>query len=365
MTTIPAHETTDVLAATALTVSPETAQRVLAERFGLAATLEPLSGERDCNFRAATADGQRYLLKFTHPAERQAVSDFQVRALMHLAEQDPALPVPRVLRDRDGDPAPPLRLDDGRVSHVRLSTFLPGTPLADRVASPPFQFRLGGWLARIDTALADFDHPVRELSMPWDLQRADDLLPQTDSLDDASRQRIRDLLQRFAEQLRPRLAVLPRQPIHNDLNGHNVLFAPTADDANAAPEHPAAIIDFGDMLFAPRVIDLAVAAAYQMKGAADPLAGALALIAGYHAHSPLDETECALLRGLIETRLAMAITIATHRAERYPQNADYLLRNTAASRRALEHCLSLPAATFQRRLSEALDSPINPPGTGE
>ncbi|WP_342596207.1 phosphotransferase [Salinicola lusitanus] len=365
MTTIPAHESTDVLAATALTVSPGTARRVLAERFGLAATLEPLSGERDCNFRAATADGQRYLLKFTHPAERQAVSDFQVRALMHLAEQDPALPVPRVLRDRDGDPAPPLRLDDGRVSHVRLSTFLPGTPLADRVASPRFQFRLGGWLARIDTALADFDHPVRELSMPWDLQRADDLLPQTDSLDDASRQRIRDLLQRFAEQLRPRLAVLPRQPIHNDLNGHNVLFAPTADDANAAPEHPAAIIDFGDMLFAPRVIDLAVAAAYQMKGAADPLAGALALIAGYHAHSPLDETECALLRGLIETRLAMAITIATHRAERYPQNADYLLRNTAASRRALEHCLSLPAATFQHRLREALDSPINPPGTGE
>ncbi|WP_162619785.1 phosphotransferase [Salinicola acroporae] len=355
-------ETTDVLAATALTVSPETAQRVLAERFGLAATLEPLSGERDCNFRAETADGQRYLLKFTHPAERQAVSDFQVRALMHLATHDPALPIPRVLRDRDGDPAPPLRLDDGRVSHVRLSTFLPGTPLADRVASPRFQFRLGGWLARVDIALADFDHPVRELSMPWDLQRADDLLPQTDSLDDPSRQRIRDLLHRFAEQLRPRLVALPRQPIHNDLNGHNVLFASTADD-DTLPEHPAAIIDFGDMLFAPRVIDLAVAAAYQMKGATDPLAGALALIAGYHAHSALDETECALLRGLIETRLAMAITLATHRAGRYPQNADYLLRNTAASRRALEHCLNLPAATFQRRLNEALDSPFHSPGT--
>ncbi len=362
MMTSHTDDTTDVLAATALTVSPETAQRVLAERFGLAATLEPLSGERDCNFRAATADGQRYLLKFTHPAERQAVSDFQVRALMHLAEHDPALPVPRVLRDRDGDPAPPLRLDDGRVSHVRLSTFLPGTPLADRVASRCFQSRLGGWLARIDVALADFDHPVRELSMPWDLQRADDLLPQTDSLDDASRQRIRYLLQRFAEQLRPRLVALPRQPIHNDLNGHNVLFTPTADDA--LPEHPAAIIDFGDMLFAPRVVDLAVAAAYQMKDVSDPLAGALALVAGYHAHSALDDAECALLRGLIETRLAMAITVSTHRARRYPQNADYLLRNTAASRRALEHCLNLSAATFQHRLDEALDSTFNSPGTG-
>lgn len=362
MTTIHEDETTDVLAATALTVSSETAQRVLAERFSLDATLEPLGGERDGNFCAATADGHRYLLKFTHPAERQAVTDFQVRALMHLAEHDPALPIPRVLPDRDGDPAPALPLGDGRVSRVRLSTFLPGKPLADRVASPRFQFTLGGWLARIDVALADFDHPVRELSMPWDLQRADDLLPQTDSLDDALRQRLRDQLRYFAEQLRPRLAVLPRQPIHNDLNGHNVLFSPVAGDGQ--PEHPAAIIDFGDMLFAPRVVDLAVAAAYQMKDAADPLAGGLTLIAGYHAHSPLDDAECALLRGLIETRLAMAITVSTHRARRYPENADYLLRNTAASRLALENCLNLPAATFQRRLNDALNPPIHSPDRG-
>ncbi|WP_110684923.1 phosphotransferase [Salinicola aestuarinus] len=356
MTTPQADPSPSVLEAPSLSVSTETATRVLKTRFAIEASLTPLTGERDRNFRATTADGEVYLLKFTHPAERHAVSDFQVRALMHLAERDPTLPIPRVQRDRDGDPTPALRLDDGQVSRVRLSTFLAGEPLADRVASLRFQATLGDWLARLDDALADFDHPVRDLSMPWDLQHADDLLPQTETLDDDdARLRIRTLLTRFGEQLRPRLAALPRQPIHNDLNGHNVLYTPAADDENDRPEWPAAIIDFGDMLFAPRVVDLAVAAAYQMKDAEDPLAGALALIAGYHARAPLSAAECELLRGLIETRLAMAITVSSHRAKRYPDNAEYLLRNTAASWRALDHCLALPEATFQRRLNDALN----------
>ncbi|WP_251976182.1 phosphotransferase [Salinicola avicenniae] len=366
MTTPPERDTASVLEAPALSVSTETAQRLLTTRFGLDAALKPLTGERDRNFRATTADGQTYLLKFTHPAERQAVSDFQVRALMHLAERDPTLPIPRVLRDRDGDPAPPLRLDDGRVSRVRLSTFLPGEPLADRVAAPAFQATLGDWLARLDAALADFDHPVRALSMPWDLQRADDLLPQTESLtDDTTRETVRRVLQRFAEELRPRLATLPRQPIHNDLNGHNVLFAAAPESRDAPPERPAAIIDFGDMLFAPRIVDLAVAAAYQMKAQDDPMTGALALIAGYHARTPLEATEVALLRGLIETRLAMAITVSTHRAKRYPENADYLLRNTAASWRALHYCTALPESTFQHRLAGALNGLPTGTGTGK
>ncbi|WP_110649760.1 phosphotransferase [Salinicola peritrichatus] len=345
----------DVLDAPALEVSLTTARQLLEARFGLEATLEPLAGERDRNFRATAADGRRYLLKFTHPAERETVTDFQVRALTRLAERDPTLPIPRVVNALDGDPAPPHRLEDGRISRVRLSTFVAGTPLAGRVPSRTFRRTLGVWLARIDDALADFQHPVADQPMPWDLQRADALMPQTNSLVEAEeRELIRQHLSDFRDRLRPRLARLPRQPIHNDLNGHNVLFDPKSLIDGVA-DWPAGIIDFGDMLFAPRIVDLAVAAAYQMNDPDDPLAGSLALIAGYHRQSALRAEEVELLRGLVETRLAMAITVSTYRASRHPENAAYLLRNTAGSWRALRHCASLPAATFERRLSAALD----------
>jgi Ser/Thr protein kinase RdoA (MazF antagonist) len=351
------EQTVDVLAAPSFTISPPAARNRLIATFGLWGDVAPLAGERDRNFRVTAADGRCYLLKFTHPAEREVVTDFQVRALTRLAERDPALPVPRVVRALDGDPAPGHRLDDGRLSRVRLSTFLAGTPLAGHVPTPAFRHALGGWLARIDDALADFQHPVANQPMPWDLQRADALMPRTGSLIDVEeRALVRQRLIHFATHVRPELAGLPRQPIHNDLNGHNVLLAP--ED----PDRPAGIIDFGDMLFAPRVVDLAVAAAYQMNDPDDPLAGALALIAGYHRRSALGAAEIELLRGLIETRLAMAITISTHRAQQHPDNVAYLLRNTAVSWRALRHCIGLSDTTFERRLHAALDDPAIPGG---
>ncbi|WP_110654731.1 phosphotransferase [Salinicola halimionae] len=347
----------DVLDAPSIDVSPGDAHKLLEARFGLKATLTPLAGERDRNFRATAADGRRYLLKFTHPAEREAVTDFQVRALTRLAERDPALPIPRVVRALDGDPAPGYRLDGGRHSRVRLSTFLAGTPLAGHVSSTAFRHTLGKWLARIDDALADFRHPVADQRMPWDLQRAHELLPQTACLAEReSRELIHQRLAAFDKQLRPYLARLPRQPVHNDLNGHNVLFTPEE------PDCPAGIIDFGDMLFAPRIVDLAVAAAYQMNDPRDPLAGALALIAGYHRQSALAAAEIELLRGLIETRLAMAITVSTHRALQHPDNAAYLLRNTAVSWRALRYCTDLSDTTFERRLYASLDDNAIPGG---
>lgn len=341
-----------VLDAPPIAVSSAVAQTVLETRFGLSGSATALGGERDRNFRVTTTAGHDCLLKFTHPAERETVTDFQVSALLRLAERDPTLPIPRVVHARDGDPAPVHILADGRSSRVRLSSYLTGTPLAGRVPSRPFCHRLGQWLARLDEALADFDHPVAGQIMPWDLQRAEQWLPQTESLEDPrAREAVRRPLRHFAEQLRPRLDRLPRQPIHNDLNGHNVLFAENDVD------RPAGIIDFGDMLFAPRIVDLAVAAAYRMNDPADPLAGALALIGGYHRQSPLEPEERELLPGLIQTRLAMAITISTHRARAEPTNADYLLRNTATSWHALRHCLALSPGAFESRMNEALAAP--------
>lgn len=347
------RDSEDVLSAPPITVSLAMARSVLETRFGIVAEATALSGERDRNFRITTADGRSYLLKFTHPAEREAVTDFQVSALLRLAERDSTLPIPRVVRGLDGDPAPIHVLADGRSSRVRLSSYLSGTPLAGQVPSRRFCHTLGQWLSRLDEALADFDHPVAGQTMPWDLQRADQWLPQTDSLEDPqARQAVRRPLRHFAEQLRPRLDRLPRQPIHNDLNGHNVLFAEGDTD------RPAGIIDFGDMLFAPRIVDLAVAAAYRMNDPADPLAGALALIGGYHRQSPLTPEERDLLPGLIQTRLAMAITLSSHRARREPDNAAYLLRNTQASWLALRHCLALSPADFTARMNDALVTPI-------
>jgi Ser/Thr protein kinase RdoA (MazF antagonist) len=82
-------------------------------------------------------------------------------------------------------------------------------------------------------------------------------------------------------------------------------------------------------------MDPAIASAYQLSGGDDPLAGALPLIAAYHAVRPLRAQELRLLPDLIRTRLATSLLIGNFRATLFPDNREYLLTSFAPARNAL------------------------------
>ncbi|MGT2492207.1 phosphotransferase [Cupriavidus basilensis] len=85
-------------------------------------------------------------------------------------------------------------------------------------------------------------------------------------------------MDRFATNVQPRLPRLARPgPIHNDFNIYNVLVDPR--------DHTriAGVLDFGDMVHAPLIDDLAVAAAYQVDPAGDTMATLADFVAAYHA----------------------------------------------------------------------------------
>src|SRR5262249_30181439 len=104
----------------------EAARHVLRDAFGLEASLTGLAGERDENFRADTADGRRYLLKISNPADDRPVIEMQVVALWQVEQVDPGLPVMRALPSAAGQPWVEVPGPDGWVYPVRLFTFLPG-----------------------------------------------------------------------------------------------------------------------------------------------------------------------------------------------------------------------------------------------
>ena len=117
--------------------------------------------------------------------------------------------------------------------------------------------------------------------------------------------------------------------VHNDFNPHNLLV----DGPRA--RRITGIIDFGDMVHTALACDLAVACSYQIAAGPDPLAHIGQMIAGFHAVTPLEPEELALLPDLIRLRHATTLCVGSWRAQRYPQNAAYILRNVEASRRGL------------------------------
>ena len=296
---------------------------LVASHWGLTGTLHPLTSERDQNHRLDSPQGV-FTLKLANPAEPAALTDFQTRALLHTAAEAPDLPTPRVIATRDGRHILPT--PDGA---LRLLTWVPGTPLAHLPRSPGLAAAIGRALGRLDATLAEFHHPAADHHLLWDIRNATDLAPLTKALPQDLRPRVAAFLDRFASDIAPALARLPRQVIHGDFNPHNLLADP------AEPTRLTGILDFGDMTLSHRVCDLAVAASYLIEPA-DPAALLIPLTTAYHRATPLTGQEIRLLPDLVTARLVTTLTISAWRAARYPQNAPYILRNAPTSRAGLD-----------------------------
>jgi hydroxylysine kinase len=300
--------------------------------YGLELTAHPLTGERDRNFRMTARDGGAFVLKVSNPAEDRAIVNLQTCVLNHLAHADAGLSVPRPVATLDGAYETLITLDDGRVSILRMLTYLPGLPLSQSPRTAAQRRALGGVLARMDLALRDFTHPAADHELLWNVAAAHRLKDMVEYITDAPR---RAMIERFMAEYEasalPRLRGLRAQVIHNDFNLGNVLVDPDRTD------EVAAIIDFGDVVRGPLVGEIATAAAYQLADAADPLMNAAEMIGGYDAVLPLRDEEREILLDLLVARLVITVLITGWRAERYPDNRDYILRNNGLAWAGLEH----------------------------
>jgi hydroxylysine kinase len=320
-----------------LTTPPPTlpqacALRLLDHHFGVTGVLSPLTSERDLNFRVTSAAGS-FVLKLANPAEPALVTDFQTRALIHL--QDGDLPVPRVIRTRDG-------ATEATTPHgiLRLLTYLEGHPQHLTARSPAQAAAMGRMAARLSLGLQGFTHPAAAHVLQWDIKQASGLRPLLPHIAADLRPLATETLGRFDRDLAPVLSALRAQVVHNDLNPHNVLVDP--DD----PARITGVLDFGDMVKTPLICDAAVAASYQIDPVS-PWDSLRRFAEAYHAVLPLTRQEQRLLPGLTATRMLTTLAIASARAARYPDNAPYILRNVPAAAAGLAALTHFPVQELE------------------
>jgi Ser/Thr protein kinase RdoA (MazF antagonist) len=337
----------EVLAEDAPHVSAEAAVAILREHYGLVGAAHPLPGERDHNFHIRTDGEGEFVLKISHPAEDAAFTDFQNKALDHISRVDPDLPVPSVRPSLDGAVQPAI-LVDGTPRITRLVTYLPGQLLSKTPASAAQDRNLGVFLARLGRALRGFFHPAAGSDLLWDIRKVGKTRPM---LAHIAGHRQRALVARaigsFEEHAAPVLPRLRAQIVHNDMNSYNVVM-----DASR-PDVVSGILDFGDMIHAPLICDVAIGAVYRWPADGHPLAAAARFVAGYQSVQPLEVEEIGILLDLIRARLALIANIATWQAERFPAKRDYVLRLGAEVWSSLERLDGLSSTDARRYFLDA------------
>ena len=311
--------------------SEAAAAQILRDQYGISGSLKILISERDQNFLVEQKSAESFVFKIASSAEAPGVTDFQMAALLHIEAKDPNLMVPRVIPTLSDNMDIAIVGDDGREHIARVLSWLDGIPLRYAEPKPDNAVDLGSFLARLGAALADFEHPSADHVLLWDLSHAGHLAEllgkiESETLQENCRQR----LTRFERFVEPALNNLRSQVIYNDLNSSNVLVDPND------PETITGIIDFGDMVKSPLVIDVAVAAAYLSEEGDAPLSSIVKFLSGYSRIRPLQQEEVELLYDLILTRNVMTIVITNWRAAQHPENRDYILRNEPRARSTID-----------------------------
>ncbi|MGO9632406.1 MAG: aminotransferase class III-fold pyridoxal phosphate-dependent enzyme [Steroidobacteraceae bacterium] len=304
------------------------AERIARECYDLSVSAQPLSGERDCNFRLRGADQLEYVLKIVDREATPEAIDCQIRVLRHLAEADPALPVPRIHATAQGEDVGTIRRDDG-IYTACLMGYLPGQLLAQRAPAAALLLNLGDTLARLDRALQGFFHPALAQRLAWDVRRLPELVefaPCIHSL--PLRNRIEEVSAELARRM-PALRSLRSQAIHGDCHGHNLLV-------DAEGVGISGILDFGDMIHAPLVFEPAVAMSELLSDDLAPLDALSLLLRGYSQRQPLEPADVEVLYDLIAGRLATTILVHAFRGRQDDRGAAVLDRPAALAARSLD-----------------------------
>jgi 4-aminobutyrate aminotransferase-like enzyme/Ser/Thr protein kinase RdoA (MazF antagonist)/murein DD-endopeptidase MepM/ murein hydrolase activator NlpD len=308
---------------------------------GQTATATTLPSERDQNF-LLTVDGEpRLVLKIANAGEDRAFLAAEQRAMQHVSQRFALTPRIEILRD--GLTRAQVTAPDGRAHLAWAVSALPGVPLGTvSHRSPALFHRLGTAVAELTRALDGFDDPALHRDFHWDLARGRAVIARHRALiaDPELGAAIDVLVRRFDDHTAELLPALPRSVIHGDLNDYNVLVGGGSDLFDRC-QHVTGIIDFGDMVHGVTIGELAIAIAYGMLDAADPLSVMWQMVHGYHGVRAITELEMRAVFGLAVLRLCMSACLAAQQQRDHPGN-DYLGISQAPVHRMLPRLARIP-----------------------
>lgn len=279
-------------------------QNYIRTGYGLAGVVSRLDGEMDINLAVHDGDRLRAVFKIMHPDCDPGLVDMQVAALDHLAKVTPDLPVPRVVRRNDGGASAITKDAAGQPRITWMISAMEGVTLGSMRPHPPELIEeIGQALGAVTSGLASFSHEFLDRDFAWHPLRPHWAIDQLSEIqDEDTKHIINKYFHIFKDHIESEILSMPRQAIHGDGNDYNLMVRPSIDGPSFA-----GLIDFGDMVLAPPVCDLATAAAYMVLDKPRPMQALTAFVRGYNSSCALSVRELEMIFPLMMVRLGVSL----------------------------------------------------------
>lgn len=337
---------TDTISPDSLNLTPAQAGQIIDTHYGeRAISLVSLHSELSSVYRVELASGATLAFKAVrYSPELEQMTAWQTDVMEQLYAA--GIPAGATRRTGQGELLARADTDQGRVI-VHLGQWLSGTPLEQVPATPALMRAVGASGARIALALHNVPRPAIQRSHPWVLSRTLDSIGDALPLvrDPAIVALLQEASARFVSTVEPALATLPNAVVHHDLHDSNLLIDVQREDVNG-------VLDFGDMVWGPRIAELAVIAAYACRGAAAPVPAYLSVAEGWGQVMPLRADEVDVLFAASIGRLA--VNLAVWSARSAGERGDYARARSQTTVHGLTALLDADAASVTEQLSQRL-----------
>lgn len=287
-------------------------KKILSDLFGLnVITIVKLNGYDNANYKLTTGNAS-FIFK-TYPND-PALFDLiraEIDALLFLQKYN-SENYPKPLPFKDGEYIKLVNLEN-ELKICRLLSFQSGEFMGDVMHSTAMFSSFGKFIAQMNLDLASFkNYIIKSRQWQWDMQYFHLNKPLIKDITSPKDQNlVRYFFQQYEENVRPVFHQLRKSTIHNDANEWNTLTKKGL---------VSSIIDFGDISYAPLIIELAIAIAYACYDKSDPLRWAEIIVKSYHEVISLEEIEISLLYYMIAARLCTSACNAAHSKINKPEN---------------------------------------------
>ncbi|TSK53806.1 Hydroxylysine kinase [Bagarius yarrelli] len=301
-----------------------------ARLFGLTlSTIQPLPSYDDQNFHVVCVDGRDFVLKVMNSTDSENMKLLELQThTMNFLQQN-GLPVQTALCTVTGELMSLEEIDCGfglQKYLVRLLTYLPGTPIAKVTCTPQLLYEMGKTAATIDQILLRLEHQnlgvLQRKNFIWNLCSVPLIEDYLYVMDGEPMQLIiKEVLDRYRNQVIPKLPSFRKCINHGDLNDLNILV----DQTRSSGYRISGILDFGDMSSGYFIFELAIVIMYMMIESPNPLEVGGPVIAGFESVFPLNADERDALYTLVLCRFSQSLVFARSAVLQQPDNEEYLM----------------------------------------
>ena len=271
-------------------------------------SLLKLNSERDKNYLLKINRTTKFVVKISNPLESIKLLEMQDELLIILNQR---VSIKKYIPKKIHSSIMTYKDELGRKCYVRILKYIEGEMYARIKTSDKLQKSLGFFLGNLSKEFQSMGNPSSFRNFQWDPSNIDWIDRFVNVFKGDQKSIINNTLDEYINFFIKNKNNIRYSLTHGDANNYNLVVK---------NNKIIGLIDYGDMIFAPTINDLAIALAYALMNQQNLYSTLKNIIKNYHQQFPITFHEFFSLMTLVKCRLIITVVMATKQRNKFPNN---------------------------------------------